>query len=93
MTTKIINVLDPTAKVIGIEAKIAPRVSDLNGKVIGFLDNAKPNASVFLARVEELLSQRYKFAKVIRVRKSSNPTDLAEKLSAKFDAVVNGVGD
>ena len=97
--TKIIEVLEPTAKAIGAEAQIAPHVSDLNGKAIGFLDNAKANANIFLARVEELLSQRFNFAEIIRVSKGTiggafaYPTDLSEKLSAKCDVVVNGVGD
>lgn len=99
MTIKIIDVLDPTARAIDMKAQIALRVRDLNGRVIGFLNNGKANADVFLARVEELLCQRYTFAEIIRVTKGpiggafAYSTDLSEKLTAKCNIVVNGIGD
>ena len=46
-----IEVLDPTAKAAASEAQIAPRVSDLNGKRIGFLDNRKANAGGMIVSV------------------------------------------
>ena len=38
---------------------------------IAFLDNSRPKADLFLARVEELLARRYKFAQVLRLRKNT----------------------
>ncbi len=99
MAARIVELLDPTARAVISEAQIAPRVTDLNGKVIGFLDNAKANADIVLARVEELLSYRFKFADIVHASKGTMggafayPTDLSEKLSARCDVVVNGVGD
>ena len=99
MAAKIIEVLDPTAKAVSVELEIAPRIHDLNGKVIGFLDNGKPNFDIFLARVEELLCQRFKFAEIVHANKRgigtavSFPVDQMEEFAAKCDAVVNGMCD
>ena len=101
MTTKTIEVLNPTAKATTAELEIAPRLDDLNGKVIGFLDNDKPNFGIFLSRVEELLCQNFKFAEIVHIRKRvvgsgaglPLPANHMEKLIAKCDVVVNGMCD
>ena len=97
MTTAMIEVLDPTAKTMTVEREIAPRVNDLNGKVIGLLNNGKPNFDIFLSRVEELLCQKFKFAAIVRAQKGlvgiSFPTDQMEKFAAECDVVVNGMCD
>ncbi|MFC1867482.1 hypothetical protein ACFL0H_05045 [Thermodesulfobacteriota bacterium] len=100
MTTKLIEVLDPTAKAVGVGLEIAPRIDDLNGKVIGLLDNGKPNFDIFLARIEELLCQRFKFSDVVRVSKGGGMSGAArlsveqmDNFAAKCDAVVNGMCD
>lgn len=100
-TANYILVLDPTAKASVPEQEMAPRVADLNGKIIGFLENNKPNADIFLKRVEELLSQRFKLAGTMYRRKQRGPTsttsgaseELIKELVEKCDAVVNGIGD
>lgn len=99
MTTRLIEVLDPTAKAVSVQSEIAPRTDDLNGKVIGFLDNGKPNFDIFLTRLEEVLCQRFKFAEIVHVNKGELgmavplAADQMEKLVAKCDAVVNGMCD
>lgn len=101
MTAKIIEVLNPTAKAVSVEMEIAPRIDDLNGKVIGFLENGKPNADIFLSRVRELLCQNFKSVEIVYTKKSGEstggsfpfPADQMEKLAAKCDVVVNGVCD
>ncbi len=101
MATRLIEVLDPTAKTVSARLEIAPRVDDLNGKVIGLLDNGKANFDIFLARVEELLCQRFKFADIVRVNKkivgaslgAGLPTDQIEKFAAKCEVAVNGMCD
>ena len=101
MVTKVIEVLNPTARAVTVEQEIAPRVDDLNGKVIGLLNNGKPNFTIFLSRVEELLSQRFKFAEVVHVDKAIAgsgvaaplPADEMEKFAAKVEVVVNGMCD
>jgi len=101
VATKIIEVLNPTATTMTVELEIAPRVDDLNGKVIGLLNNGKPNFAIFLSRVEELLYQRFEFAGIVHVDKGAAgsgagaglPVGEIEKLAAKCDVVVNGMCD
>ena len=102
MTTKMIEVLDPTTQVVGGELGLAPRTSDLNGKVLGLLDNDKPNFDIFLSRIEELLCQNFKFAEVVRVKKGTGggggaalpcPVDDLERFAATCDIAITGMGD
>jgi hypothetical protein len=57
-----IDVLDPTAKTTVKPERMAASLNDLNGKVIGLVDNRKPNFDIFLERVEKALCQRFQFA-------------------------------
>ena len=43
-----IDVLDPTAKTTIKQEQMATGLNDLNGKVIGLVDNRKPNFDIFL---------------------------------------------
>ncbi|MFH1487005.1 MAG: hypothetical protein ABIH46_13110 [Chloroflexota bacterium] len=96
-----IFVYDPTAKANVPEQEMAVRVGDLNGKVVGFLDNSKPNCDLFMDRVQEQLSKRFQLAGVIRKRKSSHSESpgrgaaesTIEELVEKADVVINGMGD
>ncbi|MBI2909160.1 MAG: hypothetical protein HYX92_16060 [Chloroflexi bacterium] len=96
-----IFVYDPTATANVPEHEMAERVGDLNGKVIGLLDNSKPNFDIFLDRVQEQLSKRYKVAGFIRKRKSTHSESpgrgaaesTIEELVSKADVVINGMGD
>ncbi len=88
---------DPTAKANVVEHEMAPRISDLNNKVVGFLDNGKTNCDVFMDRVQDQLSRRFKLAGVITKRKS-NPAiamdeSTMEELMSKADVVITGTGD
>ena len=100
MTTKLIEVLNPTATAVKVGLEIAQRINDLNGKVIGLLDNGKPNFDIFLARIEELLNQRFRFAEIVRAHKGAGISggapladDQMEKFTAKCDVVINGMCD
>jgi hypothetical protein len=74
-----------------------PRFSDLNGKVIGLLDNSKPNNDMLQARFEELLRQNYNIAGVVRRRKltaqQGAPRAYFDELAAQSDFVISGLGD
>ena len=104
MATKTIFVLDPTAKANIPRQEMANRLEDLEGKRIGYLNNGKPNADIFLARIEELLSEKYHFSGVIRRRKiggadkggsagSGAPEEMIAEFAEKCDFVVNAIGD
>ena len=94
-----INVLDPTAKTTAKQERMATSLDDLNGKVIGLVDNRKPNFDIFLERVEKALCQRFQFAEIVRLKKGGTgatvpltPEEM-KQLAPKCDAVVNGICD
>jgi hypothetical protein len=99
MTNKYIEVLNPTGVTKQQNIKASSGVGDLNGKTIGFIDNGKPNYDIFLGRVVELLSQRFKFAGIIQVKKKERDTGAAlnstdvEKLVSSCDIIFNGICD
>lgn len=99
MTTNYIEVLDPTGKAEQKNIQLSAGIGDLNGKFIGFIDNGKPNYDIFLARLIELLKQRFNFSGTIQVRKGEKDTGAPlnsankEKLAAKCDIVLNGICD
>lgn len=94
-----IDVLDPTATTTVRQEQMAICLNDLNGKVIGFVDNRKPNFDVFLETVETKLCQRFQFAEIVRLKKGGTgatvpltPEEM-KQLVPKCDAVVYGVCD
>jgi hypothetical protein len=70
---------------------------DLNGKVLGVLDNGKPQGDLLAARFEELLRERYDIARVVRRTKisaqQSAPRQHIADLAAEADFIINGLGD
>ena len=74
-----------------------PRFPDLNGKIVGLLDNSKPNADKLEERFEERLRQMYNIAGVVRRRKISAqqgaPKAYLDELAAQADFVISGLGD
>ena len=89
------GLLNPIGEVDPVDLGLAPRPSDLNNKVIGFLDNSMTGAAELLERTEQLLSERYKFAGVFKTKKPKAslplPDGEMEKL-ARCDVVVAGIG-
>ncbi len=97
MATKMIAILDPTAKAKVQALLLAPRLGELNNKRIGFFWNYKPNGNLVLMRLKELLSQRFPLADTVW-REKPNATvggapPLLNELAGLADAVVNGVAD
>lgn len=94
-----IEVWNPTGRVPKVEFRISPRIGDLNGKILGFLDNGKSNFDIFAARLEELLRRDFNLAEVVYVHKghlggtSVLAVDRMEEFAAKCDAVINGSCD
>ena len=93
----IIEVLDPTAKAKLGEAPIAPRPASLEGQVLGIIDNSKPNADIFLARVRDLLVRKYRFRDVVAIQKRTVAAPLEEGalalLKERCTVAVNAWGD
>jgi hypothetical protein len=99
MTIKYIEVLNPTGVNKLQNIQVSTGIGNLDGKTIGFIDNGKPNYDIFLARVMELLNQRYKFARIIHVKKKEKDTGVAlnsadmEKLIDSCNVILNGICD
>jgi DNA-binding ferritin-like protein len=92
-------VLSPEGKAQTSAAKVAavPRFQDLHGKVVGLLDNSKPNADKLAERFAELLTKEYGVAKVISRRKltaqQGAPKEYLDELAGQADFVLSGLGD
>lgn len=88
--------LEPVADEEPETSPLAPRVLELSGKRIGFLDNSKERADEILAVIEELLVERFEYAAVLRRRKETYakhaPPELIEELAAQCELVVTAVG-
>ena len=91
------RILDPTAP-----GENAPRhgrkaLEGLGGKVIGFIDNSKPNFNHLVDDIATVLMKRYGVAAVIKHRKraASNPApeSVLADLEEKCDLVITGSGD
>jgi len=98
--TATVMLFDPTAP--RREPEDAPgtaraALSGLAGKVVGFIDNAKPNFGVLAGDLGELLKAKYGVAQVIVRRKRSasvpaNP-EVIDELARVCDVVITGSGD
>jgi hypothetical protein len=92
-------VLSPEGKAQSSAAKVAslPQFVDLRGKVIGLLDNSKPNADKLGERFEQLLRENYGVAGVVKRRKltaqQGAPKQYLDELAAQADFILSGLGD
>jgi hypothetical protein len=92
-------VLSPEGKAQTSTAQIAslPQFTELRGKVLGLLDNSKPNMDKLADRFAELLKEKYGVAKVISRRKltaqQGAPKEYLDDLAAQADFVLSGLGD
>jgi hypothetical protein len=85
---------EPKIKKLGVNA----RVSNLNGKTLGFLWNEKPNGDILLQRLKERLTQKFQFAGTewgqiggLHVEVEKEP--VLKELARKADTVVIAVCD
>jgi hypothetical protein len=92
-------VLSPEGKAQTSQSRVAPlpRFSDLRGKVVGLLDNSKPNADKLEERFAQLLKERFGVAGVVVRRKltaqQGAPKQYLDELAAQADFVLSGLGD
>ena len=96
--TKTVTILVPTAENDIKEIPVNPRTGDLNGNVVGFLWNEKPNGDFLLRRIEELLSQKYKqvrttWEQVEGLHTSAEVASEIQKIAAAADTVLIATGD
>ena len=74
----------------------APRLTTLDGRVLGFLGNTKENLEVLFDVIQGEISSTYTLKGVIRRQKTHYavraPLSLVEELAKTCDAVIVGVG-
>jgi hypothetical protein len=61
-----IRLYDPTAEPRAIAAQLAPRLSSLQGKRIGILDNGKANAGTLMLAVARRLQESYGAGEIVK---------------------------
>ncbi len=92
-----IAVFDPTApaRTGGLQQLRMP--DTLQGKVVGFIDNTKPNFSVLADDMAEMLKSRYGVREVVRHRKQMAsvpaPEAAMKDIVDRCDLVITGSGD
>ena len=88
---------NPTAMRIAGAETATQTLAALSGKVVGFIDNAKPNFDHLVDDLAGLLTARYGVAKIIKRKKraASVPADDAvyRELAEQCDLVITGSGD
>lgn len=93
-----LTILDPTAPagIAGRKLTFQP-LETLKGKVVGFIDNSKPNFSCLADDLAQLLTARHGVAGVIRHRKLSAsipaPDAAIADVTRQCDLVITGSGD
>ena len=92
--TNTIKIVNPVGQRALARAALARRLDTLNGKSIGFIDNIKPNANLFIGYIEEMMRAQYTGLETHTVRKNFTSSKLiAHELEGKVHALVNAWGD
>ena len=88
---------DPTASRQAGPAAAGKKLDTLSGKVVGFIDNAKPNFNHLVDDLADLLVANYGVKRVIKRQKRSAsvpaPDEIVRELSVECDVVIAGSGD
>ena len=94
MSARTVKLVSPVGERAPAPVTLAPRLTSLAGKSIGFIDNMKPNANLFVQYIEEMMRADYPDVRTQTVRKNFTSSKLiADQLEGKIDALVNAWGD
>ena len=89
--------LDPRGGSMHENTGIAPRLSSLNGMVIGLLSNNKPNSELLLRDVADMLKRQYAVKDVVEANKGSHripaPTEMIADLAERCDVVITATAE
>ncbi len=89
------TLLDPTAGREAVAIEVAPRLTALDGAVVGLLDISKPRGDKFLDQLETRLVERgatvKRFAKPTFTKPA--PVDLRHEIATTCDAVIEALAD
>lgn len=90
-------IVDPTATCRNRPQLLRQSIDEFGGKVVGFIDNSKPNFNHLVDDLAELLVEKYGVAKVIKRRKRVQALpasdEVIRELSEQCDLVITGSGD
>ena len=90
-------VFDPTASNHHAPQQLRQTLDGLAGKVVGFIDNAKPNFHYLVDDLADLLTSKYGVSVVIKRRKRGAsvpaPDAVMKELTEQCDLVITGSGD
>lgn len=90
-------VYDPTAQTQNEARRLGRKLAGLEGSVVGFIDNAKPNFEYLAEEIGRVLTGRYGVARVLTRRKRGAampaPVEYVDELVAECDLVITGSGD
>jgi hypothetical protein len=97
ITTDVVTVFHPAAEDMAEPQHLAPRLSGLQGRTVGLIDNHKRNANVYLEALGRLLQARYGVTEVVTYRKISQslptPDAVLDQLVRTCDAIIHAVAD
>ena len=95
--TASIHVFDPTAPYGRKKLQMRRQLDRLAGKVVGFIDNAKPNFNHLVDDLAELLVSKYGVKSAVKCNKRSPGIPAPEAIMADIvrqcDLVITGSGD
>jgi hypothetical protein len=88
---------DPTAPRMERPEQAEQLLAGLAGKVVGFIDNAKPNFNYLVDDLAELLTSRHGVKRVLKRQKRSAsvpaPDEVIKEFAEQCDLVITGSGD
>jgi hypothetical protein len=88
---------DPVAPCLTQPNQSRQSLDSLAGKVIGFIDNSKPNFHHLVEDLSQLLIEKHGVKSIIKRRKRSAsqgaPETVMRELVEQADAVITGSGD
>lgn len=95
--TATVMLYDPTAPRPQPAGPARQSLAGLAGKVVGFIDNAKPNFNHLVDDLAELLMARHGVSRVLKRQKRSAsvpaPDAVIDELAEQCDLVITGSGD
>jgi hypothetical protein len=90
-------VYEPVAPCLTLARESRQSLDSLAGKVIGFIDNSKPNFSLLVEDLSQILIEKHGVKSVVKRRKKSAsmgaPEAVMNELVSQVDAVITGSGD
>ena len=91
-----LRVYNPAAVTDNSNAPLGRALENLQGKVVGFIDNAKPNFQYLVDDLETQLKARYGIKAVKKHRKPGQvpvKPEVLKQFVEECDAVITGSGD